>query len=357
MRFVMIALAILGLLLVGASAYVMYVLSGGSERTSASLDVWQRGSEATQEIVIGNSLRLKVPKGFRANPWQYSPVMPKGETYAHAISDSVVEFRAGLGEYIDSGRGAWSARVIAEVAAPGAASLPALPLGWPGSERIGCMAETSGRRVRVIADPNVYNAAQCQKIADGALASMQPDDRNIAALYATRAKLLSAQPVNRKAAWDALEHYGFKPLPDADNTPVRHADGHILYLHADRNNAVIWFKVAVMDGVPFDAIREDLAVTKQMVRQANAVPGLLLTRRVDGELQRYKMALSVPPVEDPQSEQLLKPLLLQETADKTVLWRVASILDFANRGAGPVEEWLTDSGRMRKAQPPVWKRI
>lgn len=352
----MIALAVLALLLVAASAYVIYVLTGGSERTNASLDVWQRGYEATHEIVIGNSLRLKVPQGFRANPWQYSPVMPKGETYAHAIGDGGVEFRAGLGEYIDTGRGAWSARVIAELAAPGAASLPALPANWFGSDRVGCVAETSGRRVRVVAHRDVYNAAQCQKIADGVLASLQPDERNIAALYATRAKLLSAQPLNRKAVWDALEQHGFKPLPAADNTPVRHADGHLLYLHADRNNAVIWFKAAVIDGVPFDAIREDLALTKQLVRQKNAIPGLVLTRRVDGTLRRYKMALSVPPVEDAQSEELLKPLLLGETAGQVVLWRVASILDFANRGADPVEEWLADSERIRKAQPPVWKR-
>lgn len=344
MKFVLIVLAIIGVLMVAASAFVVFLFSGGS----GAWDVWRRGYESTEEVLIGHTVRMKVPKGFRADGYQYLAELPRGNAFPHAINDSSVQFHASLGAYTGEGRPGWAARVYAEFAAPGVTALPASK---------GFVAEQPGRRVRVEADPKVYNASQCQQIADAALASLQADPQQIAAFFERRKEHLAAQPANRKAGWDILETRGFKPLPSADGIPMRQVDGHVMYLHGDRNHAVVWYKIAVIPVDAFDSLREDFAQTKRYLKQENSVSGLMLTLRKDEGLLRYRLATSASPVPAKGEEDPLTPLLLQETPmGSTVLWRTFSMLDFANRGGVPLKEWFEDSDRIRSASTAVWRR-
>jgi hypothetical protein len=351
MKFLMIALVIMGLLMAAASAFVLYSLAGGA----SFWDVRRRGYESTEQVLIGQTVQLKVPQGFRPDGYQYLADMPPGgDAFPHAINDTSVEFHASLGAYLRASRAEWSARITAEVAAPGVGSLPALAQNWRRSNWTGCVAEKQGQRVRVEAAPGIYSATQCQQIADGSLASLHADTQKIAAFYELRAARLSAQPANRKSAWDLLESRGFRPLPAEDNLAVRQSDGHLLYLFADRNHAMVWYKIAVIPidaSTPFESLREDFAQTKRYLKQHHAVSGLMLTYGQG----RYRLATSAAPVLSNEQD-ALTALLAQETPrGAAVLWRTFQMLDFANRGAAPLKEWFEDSDRIRAAQSPVWR--
>jgi hypothetical protein len=361
MKMILIVLGVIVVLAIGAFALLVYLFSGGPDMTRAQWDVWRRGYEADRDIVIGNAVRMKLPRGFRGDSFrslpdirEFSPDRP----FAHELNDQWVEFHARLGYYVPINNKEWSALAVVEFAAPGAAALPPVEKGWHDSKRIGCVAESAGRRVRFSAYPNIYNAEQCQKIADAALQSLRPDEAAIAAMFERRRSRLAAQPANRKAAWDFLERRGFRPLPAAE-TPVRNAEGDVMFLHEGLGEAVLWFKLAEIPVADFDAIRDDAATVKGLILQPNVSNGLMLTRRQVGELKRYRLASEVAPVEDPVygANQLVTPLLTEATREGfVVLWRNGSVWDFADSGAAMLEVWFADSDRLRKAQPAGWRR-
>jgi hypothetical protein len=341
---------LLGVLLFGG---LIFVMMGGMGMVSAWSAVRNRTFRADTWVDAGNSVRVKLPRGFEPVPRMATEAVSReAMPYLNFSGERGVAFEAALGRYTPINNTADSGRarvVIGEVKLDERWQAEGEREGvraYRWSEGPGFAVTDGARRRQVEFRPaaELYTAAQMEQIAREALASITVDERALEALFAKRAEWAGAQTKRKQEALAYLAE------------TVKEPDVVWYPPEAEQSFAILYAYLGTVTPEEFAGLRENAMVTDAAIRQPHTQNGLCAFTWREGRMVEWRVLPATNPV-DPGAEvaaDLEKLLRAKTPAGGVSVWRRGASQSFADSGTAWLRAWWADTARLRSAGAPAW---
>lgn len=296
-------------------AWFVFQLMGGEQRLLAKWDVFRRGQTADQLMDLNNVVRMPVPRGFRTS------APSRGVLRGDLDKLRVAHFSAELGMYRVFRGAKWSAMLVVTISRPGE-TLPPPP--EPRSDKVTYTATNAAgtQRVACMADPGVYDLAQCKAIAEAALAGLDP--YGIEAMFEARLAQAAKHQTKREAAKQWLA--SLKPGPQ-------------VIIPFSEDGVAVWYKLQDLPA----------GTSPDAVRVARADSELVLIERGGSFARTFVPQVNMPPFSSTMSPPDAVPV-----PQGLSLWRRRNS-DLTLDGESGLRTWFAETERLATATPPLWR--